>query len=119
VIATIPLLIAAGFAVGAVTTRAWLPALIGAIVGLPAGRALVLSTVAATTASWDRDVSGAIVFALAFVLPGWLLGTGARLARRPAERRRPPWAYVVSGIGILVAVAAVALWLLSGLSRDY
>jgi membrane protein DedA with SNARE-associated domain len=70
--------------------------------------------------SFERDAAGAVIFALCFVLPGWLFGRAVRLSRREGERRRgSPSAYVLTGIGILVAVAAFVLWVLSNASREY
>ena len=119
-IVTIPLLIAGGFAVGLVTERAWAASVVGAIVGLVVGRDVILRVFTTDAGSFDRDAGGAVLFALIFVLPGWLLGRGVALSRRPAgPGRRSPASYVLTGIGVLVAVGAVALLLLSGLSRDY
>jgi hypothetical protein len=119
-VATIPLLIAAGLGVGLLTERTWLLAIVGATVGLPLGRDLILPMFSVNAGSFDRDAAGAVVVALCFVLPGWLFGRAARLSRRQVQRGRgSPWAYALTGIGMLVAAAVLVLWLLSLGSRDY
>ena len=119
-IATIPLLIASGFSVGLLTERAWPAAVAGAVIGLPLGRDVLLAMFLQISGSFDRDGPGAIIFALFFVLPGWLLGRAVFLSRHQVTRaRRSPSAYAVTGIGILAAVGAFALWLLSLMSREY